>query len=98
MAEALRWKYHPAEPGGAVVNAFENPKGGYASRFPDWLNDLNAMHDAEKTLNEVDRVTYFRQLETIVDRDFDRVIAFAVGDATSSQRAEAFLRVKGLWK
>lgn len=103
IAEALGWQGMDF-----ATNNVTDPKGhkhffnsclkSWEDFVPDYLQDLNAMHEAEKTLNEVDRVTYFRQLETIVDRDVGRVIAFAVGDATASQRAEAFLTVKGLWK
>lgn len=103
IAGALGWKGM-----NFATNNVTDPKGykqfynsclkSWEDFVPDYLQDLNAMYEAEKTLNEVDRVTYFRQLETVVDRDAGKVIAFAVGDATSAQRAEAFLRVKGLWR
>jgi hypothetical protein len=57
---------------------------------PDYLNDLNAMHEAEKVLNNVQRERYRTEL----------VYSHAGGDvfATSAQRAEAFLRTIGKWE
>jgi hypothetical protein len=57
---------------------------------PNYLNDLNAMHEAEKVLNNVQRERYRTEL----------VYSHAGGDvfATSAQRAEAFLRTIGKWE
>jgi hypothetical protein len=57
--------------------------------LPDYLNDLNAMHEAEKTLtgNEL----------TVYDNVLFRLCGNVVRDmkfATAAQRAEAFLRAK----
>jgi hypothetical protein len=58
--------------------------------IPDYLNDLNAMHEAEKVLD-------FNQL-----RDMEESVSFRFSvlpfHATAAQRAEAFLRTLGLWK
>ncbi len=57
----------------------------------DWLNDLNAMHTAEKTLTKrVDRCEYTRWLNNLVGHKF-------TWEATAAQRAEAFLRTIGKW-
>ena len=70
----------------------ESPRG-----IPDYLNDLNAMHEAEKLLPARHRATYVYWLNA----------GYAVGDAedtwlvattTASQRAEAFLRTLGKWE
>lgn len=58
-------------------------------RYPDYLNDLNAMHEAEKVLTEEQLNKMVQLLYLIPDR-FWR--------ATAAQRAEAWLRAKGLWK
>lgn len=62
---------------------------------PDYLHDLNAMHEAEKQLvmppHEKPFCVYIDWLVKITKR-------INPIDATASQRAEAFLRVKGLWK
>jgi hypothetical protein len=57
---------------------------------PDYLNDLNAIHEAEKVLNNVQRERYRTEL----------VYSHAGRDvfATAAQRAEAFLRTIGKWE
>ena len=58
--------------------------------IPDYLNDLNAMHEAEKVLD----YNQLREMEDSVSFQF-AVYPF---HATASQRAEAFLRTLGLWQ
>jgi hypothetical protein len=74
------WWSHPTLPdnGGAMPDA------------PDYLNCLNAMHEVEKALNNVQRERYRTEL----------VYSHAGTDvfATASQRAEAFLRTIGKWE
>jgi hypothetical protein len=67
---------------------------------PDYLNDLNAMHEAEKVLDPKGKdgsyeywlrtVCHIPERESANGRYFYR--------ATASQRAEAFLRTIGKWK
>lgn len=57
---------------------------------PDYLNDLNAMHEAEKTLSSGQRQAYALHLARLCDRSTWHAIA--------AQRAEAFLRTLDLWK
>ncbi len=71
-------------------------KGVPCTPLPDYINDLNAMHEAEKVLKlDIDDILiskvgeYFDILEDLCDRP-----CFA----TASQRAEAFLRTLNLWK
>ena len=98
----------------ARTKGYPNPRMGefgrcYAGEFPnleevpDYLNDLNAMHEAEKALpGQNERLKYYDTLRTTVlpiGSDFggwDH--AFAIVHATAAQRAEAFLKTKGLWK
>ena len=61
--------------------------------IPDYLNDLNAMHDAEKVLVRLQWVSYSRRLQTLCDESVTWPI-----HATASQRAEAFLRTIGKWE
>jgi hypothetical protein len=60
---------------------------------PDYLKDLNAMHEAEKTLGDPQLfIEYEDQLSTVMNH---------VGwcwHATAAQRGEAFLRTLNLWK
>lgn len=63
--------------------------------IPDYLNDLNAMHEAERALAEDQLREY---------SDWLLVIVVAAGkpsgwfNATAEQRAEAFLRTLNLWE
>lgn len=63
---------------------------------PDYLNDLNAMHEAEFTRiigNDEHEFNYRCALDKIMGHDRS-IIHFA----TASQRAEAFLRTIGKWE
>lgn len=60
--------------------------------IPDYLNDLNAMHDAEQVLTSEQVTSYVYSLELMNERW--ATPAFA----TASQRAEAFLRTIGKWE
>lgn len=77
--------------------------------LPDYLHDLNAMHEAEKTLSDSQYGSFSRNLEEIIaevcwgkGRDFcgmefpENMARFY--SATAAQRAEAFLKTLGLWK
>ena len=73
--------------------------------LPDYCNDLNAMHEAEKTLareNLLDIYTEMLSLIHEVDRGYFTRInwghAAELATATARQRAEAFLKCKGLWR
>lgn len=82
------------------------PNGKILKYPPDYLSDLNAMHEAEKTLTHEQQDQFIQEL-------YRGLIAPAEAEygtiplgsriwiylhATAAQRAEAFLRVKGLWK
>ena len=66
-----------------------------AENLPNYLNDLNAMHAAEKTLNSILAASYVRMLTSIAWESEQPV--FAPITATAAQRAEAFLRTIGKW-
>ncbi len=59
--------------------------------IPDYLNDLNAMHEAETVLI-LDCVwaTYLDKLSVVVAEK-------SLVNATAAQRARAFLETLGLW-
>jgi hypothetical protein len=61
-----------------------------AAPLPDYLNDLNAMAEAEKVLNNVQRERY--RTELVYSHSGRDVFA------TAAQRAEAFLRTIGKWE
>lgn len=74
----------------------------YYGDIPDYLNDLNAMHEAEKILTDEQQRVYLLYLGHIADADRDdcsRYINLWKGTtATAAQRAEAFFRTLNLWK
>ena len=79
IAEACGWK-----------TGYRDPEAWHP--LPDYLSDLNAMHEAEKVLNEKqDHIMN----DTLWDMCEGRKYLW---HATASQRAEAFLRTIGKWK
>jgi hypothetical protein len=108
IAEACGWRiesdgantfvYSPNKTSGTGyrMNDIRHPK--IIRLLPDYLNDLNAMHEAEKQL-----------LATQFKRYHDVLVAQVIGwsahenehiaiHATATQRAEAFLKTLNLWK
>lgn len=79
-------------------------KGKRFQALPDYLSDLNAMHEAEKVLAEdhFKRTDYTWELQKIVLGDNAQEVrgaaTFQIIHATAAQRAEAFLRTIGKWE
>lgn len=63
--------------------------------LPDYLNDLNAMHAAENSLDQKQRHRFPAELAGAVSPD--SMTRFDLCHATAAQRAEAFLRTIGKW-
>lgn len=88
----------------------DNPDGSGDAFIPDYVNDLNAMHGAERLLTDVDfefefesvlsKITYpgvgdpYDPLNKYRGARHRRVIV----NATAAQRARAFLKTLGLWE
>ena len=76
--------------------------GHSVAGIPDYLNDLNAMHDAEKVLFPVEVDDLYGS--DLVKEYGDILQHLCCGNpggimrATASQRAEAFLRTIGKWE
>lgn len=90
IAEACGWKKWDGENTAYPLGYL------YESETPDYLNDLNAMHEAEKVLTEGQRRTFFFHLfgtQRLDDSDLWKAV-----HATAAQRAEAFLRTLNLWE
>lgn len=76
----------------------------YFHQLPDYCNDLNAIHTAEKFMDGGQRGRYVlslshsaaKQPETWFPQGAPEL--FLLLSATASQRAEAFLRALSLWK
>jgi hypothetical protein len=77
---------------------------GIEQNVPDYLNDLNAMHEAEKVLVNHDYAKYEFVLGEVCDKWTKENLMGATlmqstsVSATAAQRAEAFLRTLNLWK
>ena len=67
-----------------------DPEGCLLKECPDYCNDLNAMHEAEKVLTNEQWVAYGKELS--------RLKVFPMVHATARQRVEAFLKTIGKWK
>ena len=80
--------YYPFE--GELVNYLDE------CSIPDYLNDLNAMHSAEKSLGEIERERYTDNICGITPCNYDGW--FSCAHATAAQRAEAFLKTIGKWE
>ena len=78
-----------------------NPDGGWypdnglrvgTQAIPDYCNDLNAMHQAEKVLTDDQREVFYPRNLGAWQSPFNVIYA------TARQRAEAFLRTVGKWE
>lgn len=125
IAQAYGWKLRWQNRGGAPLldqkpkghcwEVWIDPSGwGLDNNFdpiypPDYLNDLNAMHEVEKVLNADQCAEYVRYLALdhptfciLPSEESDEVEVryqyFSLINATAAQRAEAFLKTLNLWK
>lgn len=69
-------------------------------KLPDYLNDLNAMHEAEKLLTDEQIWKYISKLVDLTGAESleEYAEAFVMIHATAAQRAEALLRTIGKWE
>ena len=105
IAEACGWKRH-ADGLGYYQGVHPAFMGGRA--VPDYLNDLNAMHEAESSLTEEQFYIYGSYLDTITLPKKSMPMCYVDSPeagmyrelicATAAQRAEAFLKTLGLWE
>ena len=90
IAEACGWKNIKMGMNGITLLG---GIGGRRKPIPDYLNDLNAMHEAEKVLDiVVERGEYREYLSFITGGEVEMIYA------TAAQRAEAFLRTLDKWE
>lgn len=81
IAEACGWKRELIGP---------VPGNRHYTIIPNYLNDLNAMHEAEKILNSEQLQEYYESL--------GGTNCWKYASSTAHQRAEAFLEVLGKWE
>ena len=106
IAEACGWEFMDAGKFAGVDYKLVIPPHGLSYTMtpdaairstPDYLNDLNAMHEAEKVLTSKEEAGYFLGLQKLIVPPYLRHFAPCIR-ATASQRAEAFLRTIGKWE
>ena len=72
------------------------------AHIPDYCNDLNAMHEAEKSAGVHLGQSYAKNLREVINQDergnILRHETWVYYTATAAQRAEAFLKTLNLWK
>ena len=89
----LRPHFTPS--GSCQANCYEKEDGSFwgTRGVPDYLSDLNAMHEAEKTL-DYNQMNRYQNIEL---SHFMHTGTTWICSATAAQRAEAFLRTLDLW-
>lgn len=106
IAEACGWKFNhqrktaiapgidcvEVEPGYAPDYPQPWESFGNYDAVPDYLNDLNAMHEAEKA-SILRRDKYYGHLILVTGGEWWPLI-----HATAAKRAEAFLKTIGKWE
>lgn len=108
IAEACGYLNPRQSDSGAFFASYaQNADGTYwgTHGIPDYLNSLDAMHEACNYLRNADRLIYQEygiELCKIVARynclpERDDYFPLLNCDATAAQRAEAFLRTLNLW-
>jgi hypothetical protein len=105
IAEACGWKdcKLQANPLNGEINWFAgiDPIVQCEQSVPDYLSDLNAMHEAEEVLTEEQWDEYCWNLRVIVTRNETipprGTRDFEIVHATVPKRTEAFLRTLGKW-
>ena len=94
IAEACGWaEIEPCTCCDGVSRGYTPTPGAHKKHLPDYLNDLNAMHEVEASLfgrNDWSACKYERLLT--------RMTSSWAWHATAAQRAEAFLRTIGKWE
>jgi hypothetical protein len=78
-------------------NLYRTPHG-IVRDCPDYLNDLNAMHEAEKVLTKDQDLQYHLTLTKVVTGYALPEFFGSVIQASAEQRAKAFLRTIGKWE
>jgi hypothetical protein len=97
IAEACGWTrnghlswFHPTH-GQQTSKDWDSPE----KALPDYLTDLNAIHEAEKLLTDIEFIRYFRFIEVMHP---EWIKEKTLIHATAADRAEAFLRTIGKWE
>ncbi len=95
IAEACGWHVSYDPPHYQGMHPVLHQADDTPVQLPDYLNDLNAMHEAEKALDQMQARTY---ADHLADSEQDGTWAGChMWSQTAAQRAEAFLKTLNLW-
>jgi hypothetical protein len=85
-----------------VSRGYQPTPGAHKKHLPDYLNDLNAVHDfvSQKFKSKFMLAEYeYRLRACLADgRPTFEVAGYELANATAAQRAEALLKALNLWK
>lgn len=98
IAEACGWTGMNSD---EADDGFRDENGVWHSVPPDYLHDLNAMHEVWKSkiaFQDKLHLSFRNHLRRICERNKDTFGNWDTLNATAAQRAEAFLRTIGKWK
>lgn len=90
IAEACGLSTKKEQLGGIFI--YRDKSGNMQAALPNYPKDLNAMREAEKTLNVFELTRYFSELRDICFANKNDAII-----ATAKERSYAFLRTLGKW-
>lgn len=65
---------------------------------PNYLTDLNAMHEAEEVMTEMQRIDYSNHLYDLACKHQEKTDKWRYLSMTAAQRAEALLRTLDKWE
>ncbi len=85
---------------GLAPNAIDDGTENCLRHFPKYESDLNAMHEAEKSLDDDLDLDYSENLESVTGTRWGANNSYDMSkyrSATAAQRAEAFLKTLNLW-
>lgn len=100
IAEALGWLVtDDGSNNYKIMGSRHGWKQGFRPEpIPDYLNDLNAMHEAVKTLPQNLMPRYFACLCNVVSGSLSLYGYSKATEATAPQRCEAFLKTIDKWE
>ena len=82
-----------------IVGYSKHTHGVVRTKIPDYCTDLNAMHEAEEVLAEIQWFYYLNELYNVVRLPNQPELQMKQAvHSTARQRAEAFLRTLGKWE
>jgi hypothetical protein len=97
IAEACGWKPGKCPCGEDSCNAWKTPAGDNWEYLPDYLSDLNAMHEAEKVLTIDQLIDQAAWLGASSNEMMIKSWVILLR-ANAAQRAEAFLKTIDKWE